>query len=512
MNTPIPEIPRSAVPTAVAASGWRRLSPRSAAVTTVALAVFAGLPCLVTGAVLAVTGTLVAAAIVAGCGVLTVAGVATVEWLRVAATRYRVTDERVERRVRLFGETHRSIPRDRIRSVDVSADVVARLLGLARVTVGTGQGDGETLCLASVTTAEAAVLRRELLARGVDPAEGREEPNDAITRLDPRWFGYVPFAAWTPALGLGVFGGLYSVLGWFGDDVANGVALWVWAELRGAPALGAVVALGSVLATGVLTGLAVSVERWWGYRLDREGGRTLRMRRGLLTTTSISLEEERLRGVELVATVPARWTGAARVRAVATGLARSGSQDKGDPSQLTPDLPLAEAQRVAAAVLREERSPLAAARWTAHPRAALRRRLSRALLACAVVAVVAAAVSALVAALPDLAWTVVLLALPPALLYAAGLYRRLGHALHGPYLLVRSGWLRHRAVALRRDGVIGWRITRSPLQRTAGLATIGATTAAGKGVYRAPDVDLTEGLGFADAAVPGLLTPFLERG
>ena len=40
------------------------------------------------------------------------------------------------------------------------------------------------------------------------------------------------------------------------------------------------------------------VEAWWGFTLVRELGGTLRIRRGLLTTRSVSLEERRLRGVE----------------------------------------------------------------------------------------------------------------------------------------------------------------------------------------------------------------------
>jgi putative membrane protein len=65
---------------------------------------------------------------------------------------------------------------------------------------------------------------------------------------------------------------------------------------------------------------------------------------------------------------------------------------------------------------------------------------------------------------------------------------------------------------LGTDGIIGWNLRRSFFQRRAGLATLTATTAAGRQRYEVPDVPSAEALRLADAATPGLLTPFLERG
>jgi putative membrane protein len=46
-------------------------------------------------------------------------------------------------------------------------------------------------------------------------------------------------------------------------------------------------------------------------------------------------------------------------------------------------------------------------------------------------------------------------------------------------------------------------------QRRLGLATVVATTAAGRGAYALVDVDADQGLQVAREAVPGLLDPFL---
>ena len=49
------------------------------------------------------------------------------------------------------------------------------------------------------------------------------------------------------------------------------------------------------------------------------------------------------------------------------------------------------------------------------------------------------------------------------------------------------------------------------MQRRAGLATLVATTAAGHQRYEVQDVEVGEALRIVEAAVPGLLAPFLEE-
>ncbi|RCV48740.1 PH domain-containing protein [Marinitenerispora sediminis] len=492
---------------------WRRLSARSALAATVLLAAVIGAPALVAALVVAVAWSVPVGLAVAGGAVLLVAALTGGEWVRVRRTRYRLTPERLELRAGLLAQTLRSVPRDRIRSVDVTADVVARLLGVGTVTIGTGETAGaEGVRLRSLDAADADLLRRTLLDRGAAAAEAARPGEGTIARLDPRWLGYAPLAEWAPLLGVGAYGGLYSVLSWFGEDRANRVAAAVFESVRPYWLLAAPGALLLVLLTGMAAAALIGVETWWGYRLEREVDGSLRLRRGLLTTTSISLEQSRLRGVELCEPVPLRWAGGARLRAVATGLGAAKDEEKVGRDTLTPQLPLAVAHRVAAGVMRAERSPFAAAPLRAHPAAARRRRLVRAILAGAAAAAATAALVAAVPATPGWVWAAPLAVLAVALPWAHAAYRALGHAVAGEYLLVRAGGLLRRTVAVRREGVIGWRITRSPFQRGAGLATVGAATAAGAGMYRAGDVDLGAGLAFADAAVPGLLAPFLVRG
>ena len=68
-----------------------------------------------------------------------------------------------------------------------------------------------------------------------------------------------------------------------------------------------------------------------------------------------------------------------------------------------------------------------------------------------------------------------------------------------------------RRSALSCEGIIGWNLERSFFQRRAGLATLVATTAAGRQRIDVQDVQLGEALRVAEALVPGLAGPFLDR-
>ncbi|URM91793.1 PH domain-containing protein [Streptomyces sp. MRC013] len=493
---------------------WRRLDRRTALVTGAAGAgVAAG------GAVpafLGLTGpmgTAGALLLVAAGFLLLAAGGAAVEYVRCLRTRYRVGEERVELRLRLpVLERRRSLPRERVRSVDLTAHPLLRLLGLVKVRIGTGEGTGgteSTLELHAVTRAEGERLRRELLRHA--PGAGAADRTDGeLAALDPSWVRYAPASFAAPLLGGAAIGGVLQVSEWFGkrDELVDRAG----DLLRGVPVVWSVlVAVAAALLTGAVGALALWTEMWWGFRLEREPGGTLRVRRGLLTARSLSVEERRLRGVELVEPLGVRLLGAARVDAVATGLARGGDERHGTHRSLLPAVPRAVADGIAARVLREP-APPTGAQLAVHPRAARTRRLRRAVGAVLLPALVLAALGAVLEARAPLyaAGATALVLLPPAVLLALDAYRSLGHGLAGDYLVARSGTVRRSTVALRRGGVIGWTVRQSYLQRRAGLLTLTATTAAGDGAYDVRDADGNEGLRFAAAAVPGLLEPFLE--
>lgn len=506
---------------------WQRLDPKSI-LTGGSLVVAPAVPALL---IMIFSGASARGLLITG-GIWI--GIALLSYLDAAArwyfTRYRAGERRFELRSGRISRSHRSIPRDRIRSVDLTATVVHRILGLATVRIGTGRqgGSGEQLQLDSIDRARAERLRVQLL-RGADAAEPtvdsegvgtRTSGNDPeaaaaptrdaveLARLKPVWLAYGALTFSLVAVVWGALGSAFSSLQELLDS--TGVTGGAVAEFGSVPLWLAVAVLAVlVLLVGAVGAVLLSVEMWWGFRLTREHDSALRVRRGLLTARSISLEERRLRGVELAEPLLLRWVGAARTNAVATGLGTDADGKQPDSKALLPPAPRSEAHRVAAAVLRAP-DPVNSAKLRVHPRAALRRRLNRA--ALAVVLVIAATAALTTAGSPSwTVWTSALVAAAFGGLLAVDSYRNLGHALDDRFLVMRCGSLLRRTVSLQRDGIIGWRVRRSVFQRFAGVITVSATTAAGSQAYSVRDVDGSDGLLLAERAVPGLLSPFLEE-
>ncbi len=444
-----------------------------------------------------------------------VAGGVSGEWMW-RVTRYRVDAERFHVHTGVVVRKRLALRRERIRSVDLTADPVLRVLGTATVRVGTGEQAGTegTVTLWPLRRASADALRATLLAHAAPGASDSadEDTNDgALARFDPAWIRFAPLSFLTPALGAAAAGGLIQVAEWFGMQERLFGTVGSWFGLGPFLIVAAVLAVALFVVGGVAT-VALWVEAWWNHTLERQADGTLQVRRGLLTTRSISLEESRLRGVEVVEPLAARLAGGARVDAVATGLA-TGEEDKSDSQILLPVAPKELADRVAADVLREPASPPTAAPLTGHPVAARGRRLRWALSAVVVTEAVLVVLGLLLTpVLLHVAWISALVLVPVAVLLALDAYRALGHTLTDGYLVARSGSVRRATVALQRRGIVGWTVRQSVFQRRAGLVTVLATTAAGSGAYAVRDAGETDGLTLADAAVPGLLRPFLVTG
>jgi putative membrane protein len=502
----------SAASSAADAPEWRRLSTRMLVVHPVVELVRA-LPWLI-GVVLA--GSRTGNGDTWGlAGVAITIGYATLRWV---TTRYRITAERVQIRRGVLRRQLVSVSRDRVRTVDVTSPALHRLLGLARVTVGTGRSDrrGEgDLRLDGLAAGQAAALRDELLHRAPPPAEAAAPgappagapPEAVLARLEPRWIAYGPFTL-SGIVAIGVAAGIASRLINEGDvdpktfgplratiDHLSRIALpLAIAEV----ALAVVVFVAAASTAGYLLA-------FWNFSLTRNPRGTLHVTRGLLTTRATTIEERRLRGVEVSEPLLLRAVGGARCIAIATGLRVGRGAERGG-SLLLPPAPREQVQRVAAAVLGADEPvscPLAA-----HGPRARRRRFTRTL---SVAAIVVAVLAGLTAALgwPVTVALAALPAIPVAALLAADRYRSLGHALVGGRLVTRTGSLVRRRSVLSCEGIIGFNVERSLFQRRAGLATLVATTAAGHQRYAVADVAAADAIALADAAVPGLLTPFL---
>ncbi|GAB3436289.1 PH domain-containing protein [Actinophytocola sediminis] len=500
--------------TAETESGWQRLHPRTVAVSALTVAgVTAGIGVPIVFGILRRGSPAGIVLLIAAGAVVVVTGLAALaDWLRWRHSSYRVTEERVELRYAWVVHTLRSIPRDRVRTVDLMANPLLRAFGLTKVKIGTGQqvtGQRSHLVLDPVSRARAEELRRVLLDHapvGATTSEPGAGTPPALATLDWSWIRYAPMSVTTPILGTAAFGAIMQVADWAGmeSSVINIVGD-LFANTSIPVLVLALVGIG--IAIGFVGSLGLFVEMWWRYRLTRENGNLL-VRRGLFTTRSLSLEQRRLRGVDVFEPLGARLVGAARVDVVATGL-KAAERERSDPKTLLPAVPIGLARRVAVDVLQAD--PLSAVDIRRHPPAARTRRLWWAGYTVLGVAGVLAVLGLLLTAvLLHLAWISVLVLTPVAIALAVDDYRNLGHGLTDEYLVTRYGAGSRHTVALVRGGIIGWTVRRSPFQRRAGLVTIAATTAANSGQYLVRDIAEHDGLRLAEAAVPGLLTPFLE--
>lgn len=496
--------------TASLETSWRQLHPRTVPVTALTVAgILGGIAVPIVIGIGGGGGVPMWLLIgIAFLVIVVVSGLAAVaDLMRWRHTTYRVTDERVELRYAWVLHKLRSVPRERVRTVDLTANPLYRAFGVTRVKIGTGQQTSESshVTLDPVDKAVAEELRRMLLHRGEPVVESGSSPE--IATLDWKWLRYAPISVTTPILGAAAFGAVMQVSEWF--QLQGAIFRTVRDAFGGLSVLGLIgVLVAAAVLVGVIGSLGLFVEMWYRYRLVREGGNLL-MTRGLLNTRSLTLEQRRLRGVEVIEPLGARMLGAARVDVVATGMSHKENDDKTDPKTVLPAAPYDTARRVAAEVLG---SPAATATAvTGHPRAALWRRVRWGVYAVLSVAFVLGLLGFLLTdVLVHLAWISVVVLTPVAVFLAFEAYRNLGHGLAEQHLVTRYGVGSRRTVALLRSGVIGWRITSSPLQRRAGLITLHATTAASKGAYPVYDVGVDDGLTFAADAVPDLLRPFLE--
>ncbi|WP_201294750.1 MULTISPECIES: PH domain-containing protein [unclassified Nocardiopsis] len=495
-----------------AAESVRRLSPRSMVVGPInqlrglLLPIAAG---LVLGGfnawVLAATGATVVALLVGGF----------VTW---RTTRYQVAGDRLEIRRGLLHRSQRTIPLERVRGVDVTSTLLHRLLGVAVVRVEAAAGSAgatEDGKLDAVETAEADRLRRVLLHRravltgqhaGTVPGrDGAREPEEGAAEdgngdgtvtyftMPPSWYLYGALSLGyllTPFAVLATLSGMVQQTA--GERAADYLVDWV---ADADPGFLVVLATASAVALVLLMPVfAVTSYAFthWGFTLRGRDG-SLVAERGLFTRRSVTLERRRIRGYEILDTPLERTRGAVRLRAIVTGL--------GDTANRAVLLPTGDRARVEEVV--DRALALFGGRLRRHPRAALYRRLTRAVAPFAAVLAVALAL--------DVAW----LAWAAGALAVLGVplgvdrYRSLGHGYDGERVSVRSGSLRREQATVERSAVIGWTWTQTLFQRRSGLADLQVTVGAGAGGYTVQDASLPGSVDFAARVTPGMVRPFL---
>ncbi|MGI8885903.1 MAG: PH domain-containing protein [Gaiellaceae bacterium] len=430
-------------------------------------------------------------------GAIVVLGLAVLflEWRRFT---YRIEAGRLVIERGVLRHTTRVVPLDRIRGVDLQAPWLHRALGLVQVEVEAAAGGSSAaeLTLAAVSAQEGERLRAALLSAGAkDAATDDPRPARVLYRATPRLLiaGGLTSGRYILAP-LAVIG----VIANFADDLPSALGERLLSEAADrvpTEALGVSV----LVIVGVLVALvfaaAGSLLTDWGFELTDDGDRLV-AQRGLLTRRSVAIDRSRVRGFDLRDSPLRRAFGLVGVRVVAGGVAGG----RAGRTALAPVLASGDARVLARAL-----DPVAVsdAMLDRHPRAALPRRLTRAVVLPVVLALGALA----------LQWW-----LPAAVLFALGLagvplaidrYRQLGHRFDGQRLAVREGSLARRWTSLDPRAIVSYAVERSPFQARSGLCTIVLHLGQGAGSRRVLDCSEEQaGALLAELDVP-LFSPFV---
>jgi putative membrane protein len=381
----------------------------------------------------------------------------------------------------------RSIPFDRVQDVDVERTFLARLFGLAKVRIETGAGGKDEGLLDSVSLAEADRLREAVRAsRSGAIASASVEETGAPTQrilfaMDPPrllLFGLFNFS-------MVYLAGLFAILQTFDNLLPFDIydpARWIGLADEYLPARLTLGAIGALLlvaaALGAVAGVVRTVARDYGFRLSLEGER-LRREQGLFTRKEAVISRRRVQLAE-VGGGPVRnlfgWAGLS-FQTLGAGTDRSGHQSA------APFATRSEIEAVLAEV-----APL---RLPPPPQMI---RVSRRHILRSAAGALLPALAGIAAASYWLPYAPALLAALPLLVGAAALERRYHrYALADDLLFVSRGVWRRRLWLIPLRNVQSLSLSRGPIQRRLGLATLAIDTA-GASMINAPRiVDLRDG-------------------
>jgi membrane protein YdbS with pleckstrin-like domain len=132
--------------------------------------------------------------VLSGLGIL----VGVLRWF---TTSYRITNGHVQIKRGILNRQLLSVPRDRIRSVDVDSTILHRIFGLSVVKVGTGASHGvDNLEFNALRTGEVPAFRAEMLSHVPRSAAVITQATDDadvvgrnFSRWRPSWARYAPF-------------------------------------------------------------------------------------------------------------------------------------------------------------------------------------------------------------------------------------------------------------------------------------------------------------------------------
>lgn len=406
--------------------------------------------------------------------------VATIQWRK---TLWHLDEESVRLRHGVISESVTSVPLDRVQAVDTVRGPVQRLFGVVELHVqAAGGGPRGEIILRAVTEAEADELRAAVAAAGAPiaagagavgagavgatgagaaPAHPAAAAPDAVEwRLSGRALVVAALTSGSLGVLLPVVAGASQVL----DDVLG--AEDASRLVPGSPAEAALLA-GAVLAAAWILSVLGTLVAFAGFTVVRESQR-LRIRRGIVERREAAVPVSRVHAVRVVESPLRELFGLAQVRIESAGYA----SEPATAQTLVPLLRRRDVPQTLARLLPELQGEFDGLEPL--PRAAARRYVIPPALAAATAGL---ALSLLVGPV-GLAGAAVMVALGIA--WGAARYRTAGWRVDGDRLVIRSRGLARTTAAADAARLQAVGLSANPLQRRAGLATLGADVASGR--------------------------------
>jgi putative membrane protein len=379
------------------------------------------------------------------------------------------------------------IPGERIQAVDVSAGLLARMLGLVRVELKTAAA-GTQAELSAISLSDAEALKLALLVRSdaEAPAPFEVEEPSAQASHEPAMARYTlrPRDLLLAASTSGRFGVLLSFMVWLFAQVDELLedqllrlldALTVNAAVtRSNPWLVATVVVGILLVSFVVS-VAAEVVKFGGFSVERRGDRLV-IARGLFERREVSVRVERIQAIRIVEGVLRQPLGYGSIVVESAGHA----DERGQSTELHPFLHRSEWQRFLIEMAPEHSIEPVLVR---PPRRALVRFLLRPTL------------FALACLLAIWFYAPFLLPLAPLSFVAPWLgwlaYRDAAIGTEGDTMLLRRRALRRTTFVVQRRRVQHATVSATILQRRRALAsfTIAAASGASGRAFSTPHID-----------------------
>jgi putative membrane protein len=410
-------------------------------------------------------------------------------WL---ATTYRVSGGAFHLKRGVLQKSERSLPLERVQSVNTVQGVAQRLFGVVEVRVeAAGGGEEPEISLPALSRNNARILREELTrtrwASGeADEFLQEEEPaQNVLRRLSVRDLLVAGMTSGQIGIAASVVAGASQMVDELlprdlAERLSEGILLIVFAFALFAWVLAI---LGTVLA-------------YAGFTLSRSAdGNYLHITRGLLSRYETTVPLNRIQAVKVVEGVLRQPLGLAAMRVESAGFA----EERGISTILFPLLPREEVEefvRTAApsfAASLEGLKPL--------PARGRRRYAFRAALPVLLV-------SALVSIFYFPWGLLVLLLALPAALYGHLRHRAAGYDLDGDRLVLRFRRLARTTVVTSRGRLQSRGYSVYPFQRRKGLATLKVEVASGSGgaAFRLADVEAVSAVGLVERLRPEVVT------